>query len=161
MYPVASSVPNAAGNTGGEQRADAARPISSASSRRAATSGISPRRTPPPAVATQPDTRSAPATVLDRHRQPPWRPHAADASTATTRGRAGNLGGKLFARQDRGGRKARFARGLTCTNFIRSRREEATNQILVIQVFFYIDDGTRQRHFIEARPFIEIAHVLL
>jgi hypothetical protein len=38
---------------------------------------------------------------------------------------------------------------------------ENVNQILVIQVFFYIDGATRQRHFIEARPFMEIAHVLL
>jgi len=38
---------------------------------------------------------------------------------------------------------------------------ENVNQVLVVQVFFYIDQATRQRHFIEARPFTEIAHVLL
>jgi hypothetical protein len=38
---------------------------------------------------------------------------------------------------------------------------EMVNQVLVIQVFFYIDATTRQRHFIEARPFEEISHVLL
>jgi len=31
---------------------------------------------------------------------------------------------------------------------------------LVVQVFFYIDPATRQRRFIEPRPFKEIAHVL-
>jgi hypothetical protein len=37
---------------------------------------------------------------------------------------------------------------------------ETVNQVLVIQVFLYIDDATRQRHFIDARPYEEIAHVL-
>ena len=31
---------------------------------------------------------------------------------------------------------------------------------MVIEVFFYIDPATRQRRFIEPRPFKEIAHVL-
>ena len=35
------------------------------------------------------------------------------------------------------------------------------NQVLVVQVFFYMDQSTRQRHFVDARPFKEIAHVLL
>jgi len=38
---------------------------------------------------------------------------------------------------------------------------ETVNQVFVVQVFFYIDQATRQRHFIEARPFTEIAHILL
>jgi len=37
---------------------------------------------------------------------------------------------------------------------------ETVNQVLVVQVFLYIDDATRQRHFIDARPYEEIAHVL-
>jgi len=37
---------------------------------------------------------------------------------------------------------------------------ERVNQVLVVQVFFYIDPATRQRRFIEPRPFKEIAHVL-
>jgi hypothetical protein len=32
---------------------------------------------------------------------------------------------------------------------------------LVVQVFFYLDQATRQRHFLEARPYKEIAHVPL
>src|SRR5579864_2837401 len=35
------------------------------------------------------------------------------------------------------------------------------NMVFVIQVFFYIDEATRERHFIDARPYKEIAHVLL
>ena len=35
------------------------------------------------------------------------------------------------------------------------------NQILVVQVSFYMDPATRERHFIDVRPFKEIAHVLL
>ena len=38
---------------------------------------------------------------------------------------------------------------------------EWVNQVLVAQVFLYIDHAMRQRHFLEARPFNEIAHVLL
>ena len=37
---------------------------------------------------------------------------------------------------------------------------ERVNQVLVVQVFFYIDPATRQWRFIEPRPFKEIAHVL-
>jgi hypothetical protein len=33
--------------------------------------------------------------------------------------------------------------------------------VFVIQVFFYIDRATRERHFVEARPYKEITHVLL
>jgi PAS domain len=35
------------------------------------------------------------------------------------------------------------------------------NQVLVVQVYFYMDPATRERHFIDVRPFKEIAHVLL
>jgi len=35
------------------------------------------------------------------------------------------------------------------------------NMVFVMQVFFYLDQATRNRHFIEARPYKEIAHVLL
>jgi hypothetical protein len=38
---------------------------------------------------------------------------------------------------------------------------ETVNMIFVIQVFFYIDRATRERHFVEARPYKEITHVLL
>ena len=38
---------------------------------------------------------------------------------------------------------------------------ETVNQVFVVQVFFYIDETTRQRHFLEARPFTEIVHVRL
>jgi hypothetical protein len=35
------------------------------------------------------------------------------------------------------------------------------NMVFVIQVFLYIDRATRERHFVEARPYKEITHVLL
>ena len=38
---------------------------------------------------------------------------------------------------------------------------ESVNMILVVQVFLYIDPATRQRHFVEARPYQEITHILL
>jgi hypothetical protein len=38
---------------------------------------------------------------------------------------------------------------------------ETVNMVFVMQVFFYIDEATRERHFIDARPYKEIAHVLL
>jgi hypothetical protein len=38
---------------------------------------------------------------------------------------------------------------------------ERVNMVFVVQVFFYIDPATRERHFVEARPYKEIAHVLL
>ena len=38
--------------------------------------------------------------------------------------------------------------------------DDGENQVLVVQVFLYIDPATRQRRFIEPRPFKEIAHVL-
>ena len=38
---------------------------------------------------------------------------------------------------------------------------ETVNMIFVIQVFLYIDRATRERHFVEARPYKEITHILL
>jgi len=38
---------------------------------------------------------------------------------------------------------------------------ETVNMVFVMQVFFYIDEATRERHFIDARPYKEIAHILL
>lgn len=38
---------------------------------------------------------------------------------------------------------------------------KTVNVVFVIQVFLYIDQATRNRHFLEARPFKEIAHVVL
>jgi len=38
---------------------------------------------------------------------------------------------------------------------------ETVNMVFVMQVFFYIDQATRDRHFIDSRPYKEIAHVLL
>lgn len=38
---------------------------------------------------------------------------------------------------------------------------DTVNLVFVMQVFFYIDQATRNRHFIEARPYKEIAHALL
>ena len=35
------------------------------------------------------------------------------------------------------------------------------NQVLVVQVCFYMDPAARERHFIDVRPFKEIAHALL
>jgi hypothetical protein len=35
------------------------------------------------------------------------------------------------------------------------------NMIFVMQVFVYIDRATRERHFVESRPYKEITHVLL
>ena len=37
---------------------------------------------------------------------------------------------------------------------------DGENQVLVVQVFLYIDPATRQRRFIEPRPFKEIAHLV-
>jgi hypothetical protein len=39
--------------------------------------------------------------------------------------------------------------------------DERVNMVLVVQVFLYIDRGTRERHFVDARPYKEIAHVLI
>jgi len=38
---------------------------------------------------------------------------------------------------------------------------ETVRMVLVAQVFFYIDEATRDRHFIEPRPYNEIAHALM
>jgi len=38
---------------------------------------------------------------------------------------------------------------------------DRVNQVMVVQVFFYLDWATRERHFIEARPYKEIVHTLL
>jgi len=38
---------------------------------------------------------------------------------------------------------------------------ERIDMLLVVQVFFYIDRNTRERHFVDARPYREIAHALL
>jgi hypothetical protein len=38
---------------------------------------------------------------------------------------------------------------------------ETVNMIFVIQIFLYIDRATRERHFVEARPYKEITHILL
>jgi len=43
----------------------------------------------------------------------------------------------------------------------RAEDGETVNMVFVMQVFFYIDEATRERHFIDARPYKEIAHVLL
>jgi hypothetical protein len=39
--------------------------------------------------------------------------------------------------------------------------DETVNMIFVIQVFFYIDRATRERHFVDTRPYKEITHILL
>jgi hypothetical protein len=38
---------------------------------------------------------------------------------------------------------------------------ETVNMVFVMQVFFYIDQMTRERHFIDSRPYKEIERVLL
>jgi hypothetical protein len=38
---------------------------------------------------------------------------------------------------------------------------ETVNMIFVMQVFVYIDRAMRERHFVEARPYKEIIHILL
>jgi hypothetical protein len=38
---------------------------------------------------------------------------------------------------------------------------ERVNMIFVIQVFFYIDRATRERHFVDHRPYKEIINILL
>jgi len=38
---------------------------------------------------------------------------------------------------------------------------ESVNMVIVIQVFFYLDEMTRERHFLDAPPYREIAHILL
>jgi hypothetical protein len=38
---------------------------------------------------------------------------------------------------------------------------ETVNMIFVVQVFLYIDQATRERHFVDARPYQEITHILL
>lgn len=37
----------------------------------------------------------------------------------------------------------------------------SVNMVLVVQLFFYIDPETRERHFLDAPPYREITHVLL
>ena len=39
--------------------------------------------------------------------------------------------------------------------------DKTVNMIFVIQVFLYIDRATRERHFVDARPYKEITHILL
>ncbi len=39
--------------------------------------------------------------------------------------------------------------------------EQTVNMILVVQVFLYIDQATRERHFVDARAYKEIVHTLL
>lgn len=38
---------------------------------------------------------------------------------------------------------------------------DRVNMVMVVQVFFYIDHATRERHFIDARPYRELVHTLL
>ena len=38
---------------------------------------------------------------------------------------------------------------------------QAVDMVLVLQVFLYIDQQTRNRHFVEQRPYQEIVHALL
>ncbi len=38
---------------------------------------------------------------------------------------------------------------------------KSVNMVFVMQVFFYIDQTTRERHFIDAPPYREITHILL
>jgi hypothetical protein len=38
---------------------------------------------------------------------------------------------------------------------------ETVNIVFVVQVFFYLDQMTRERHFIDAPPYREIVHILL
>lgn len=38
---------------------------------------------------------------------------------------------------------------------------ETVNMIFVVQVFLYIDRATRERHFVDTRPYKEITHILL
>jgi len=38
---------------------------------------------------------------------------------------------------------------------------ETVNMVLVVQVFIHLDQATRERHFIEERPYQEIVHALL
>jgi len=39
--------------------------------------------------------------------------------------------------------------------------DRTVNMIFVVQVFLYIDRATRERHFVDARSYKEIVHVLL
>ncbi len=39
--------------------------------------------------------------------------------------------------------------------------ETTVNMIFVVQVFLYIERATRERHFVDARPYKEIVHTLL
>lgn len=38
---------------------------------------------------------------------------------------------------------------------------ESVNMIFVVQIFHYIDKATRERHFVEARAYKEITHILV
>jgi hypothetical protein len=42
-----------------------------------------------------------------------------------------------------------------------SEDDERVNLVFVMQVFLYLDQATRDRHFIDARPYKEIAHAVL
>jgi hypothetical protein len=39
--------------------------------------------------------------------------------------------------------------------------DNRVNMIFVVQVFFYIDQATRERHFVDTRPYKEITHILV
>ena len=38
---------------------------------------------------------------------------------------------------------------------------ETVNMVMVVQVFFHIEQATRERHFIEERPYREIVHAFV
>lgn len=42
-----------------------------------------------------------------------------------------------------------------------SENGESVNMVFVVQVFFYLDEMTRERHFLDAPPYREIVHILL
>ena len=65
------------------------------------------------AIATQPDTRRGPATVVDQHKPPPRRPRTAGVSATTKREPVGNRGGRLSATQGREVRRVGVAERVT------------------------------------------------
>lgn len=42
-----------------------------------------------------------------------------------------------------------------------SEDDHAVNMVFVVQIFLYIEQATRERHFLDAPPYREIVHVLL
>jgi len=90
-------------------------------------------------------------------RGPEYRDHVLRLYDACVEGRRPLYSESLFL-SSAGGAIERHTKAL----FMPLSPDGATvNQVFVAQVFLYLDQNTRDQHFIIARPFKEILHVLL